>query len=180
MALLAFMPRVAQAQTEQVFYYHTDAIGSVRMITDETGQVVARYDYLPFGEPCDSLCGTPSAPDPRQFAGKEHNQETGFEYFGARFYSSGTGRFTTVDPMSVLSENMADPQLWNRYAYGRNNPLRYVDPDGRYVTDCSNDDTECQQRAAKFERARQPISDPRTRRSVTLPRLTATRIRATA
>jgi len=39
----------AQA-TDQVTYYHTDAIGSVRMVTDATGAVVQRHDYLPFGE----------------------------------------------------------------------------------------------------------------------------------
>jgi uncharacterized protein RhaS with RHS repeats len=42
---------MASAQaTDQVTYYHTDAIGSVRMITDANGQVVTRYDYLPFGQ----------------------------------------------------------------------------------------------------------------------------------
>ena len=42
-------PTVAHAQSDVVVYYHTDAIGSVRMISDATGAVVARYDYLPFG-----------------------------------------------------------------------------------------------------------------------------------
>ena len=41
------------------------------------------------------------------------------------------GRFTTVDPVYTWQENLEDPQRWNRYAYVRNNPLRYVDPDGR-------------------------------------------------
>jgi len=54
-------------------------------------------------------------------------------YFGARYYSAPVGRFTTVDPSMTIQENVLDPQRWNRYAYGRNNPLRYVDPDGRDV-----------------------------------------------
>jgi RHS repeat-associated protein len=134
LALVAFMPRVAQAQTEQVFYYHTDAIGSVRMITDETGQMVARYDYLPFGEVCDLLCENEPAPDQRrQFAGKERDQETGLDYFGARYYASQTGRLTSPDPISFQVEMLGDPQRFSRYSYTRNNPLRFVDPKGEAI-----------------------------------------------
>ena len=127
-----FLPSAAFAQAQDtVIYYHTDAIGSVRMITDENGQVVARYDYLSFGEPCGAACGPAGPPDARQFAGKEKDPETGFDYFGARYYASGTGRFTTVDPALDLQTALVDPQRWNRYTYARNNPLRYTDPDGR-------------------------------------------------
>ena len=152
LALSTLVPGVAQAQTEQVFYYHTDAIGSVRMITDGTGQVVARYDYLPFGEPCGSLCGTTSAPDKRQFAGKERDQETGFDYFGARHYAYQSGRFTVVDPVMGDPTN---PQTWNRYVYALNNPLRYVDPAGLFEwdTSCGDDDTVCQANRQKFRDA---------------------------
>lgn len=52
-------------------------------------------------------------------------------YFGARYYGSKIGRFTTVDPYLDQSAALVDPQRWNRYAYVSNNPLRYVDPDGR-------------------------------------------------
>jgi len=52
-------------------------------------------------------------------------------YFGARYYGSKIGRFTTTDPVQTIKANLVDPQRWNRYAYVRNNPLRYVDPDGR-------------------------------------------------
>ena len=54
-------------------------------------------------------------------------------YFGARYYRANIGRFTTVDPLYTWQENLVDPQRWNRYAYARNNPLRYVDPDGRAI-----------------------------------------------
>jgi RHS repeat-associated protein len=50
-------------------------------------------------------------------------------YFGARYYASRAGRFTTVDPGHV-GGNIFDPQSWNAYAYARNNPLKYVDPTG--------------------------------------------------
>ena len=34
----------------------------------------------------------------------------------------------------TIDKNLVDPQRWNRYAYARNNPLKYVDPDGRDVS----------------------------------------------
>ncbi len=52
-------------------------------------------------------------------------------YFGARYYGSRIGRFTTVDPVVDVKGSLVNPQKWNRYAYTLNNPLRYVDPDGR-------------------------------------------------
>jgi RHS repeat-associated protein len=123
-----FLPGVAFAQAQDtVIYYHTDAIGSVRMITDQNGQVVSRYDYLPFGEPWQQG----SNPDVRQFAGKERDADTGFNYFGARYYASGTGRLTTVDPVLDIESSLEDPQRWNRYAYALNNPLAFKDDDGR-------------------------------------------------
>src|ERR1044071_483612 len=96
LALLLFalaVPGLAAAQ-ETVIYYHTDAIGSVRMTTDASGNVVERYDFLPFGE----TWGTPTTPDVRQFAGKERDAETGLDYFGARYYRGASGRFLSVDP----------------------------------------------------------------------------------
>jgi RHS repeat-associated protein len=54
---------------------------------------------------------------------------TGLDYFGARYFSGAQGRFTSPDPM-LASGRAEDPQSWNRYAYGRNNPLRFIDPTG--------------------------------------------------
>jgi len=116
---------IAQA-TDEVTYYHTDAIGSVRMITSASQVEVVRHDYLPFGERWTG----PDVPDARRFVGKERDTETGFDYSGARHYVSGSGRFTTVDPVMEIETALTDPQRWNRYAYALNRPYRYVDPDG--------------------------------------------------
>jgi RHS repeat-associated protein len=83
---------------------------------------------MPFGEEV-----SPQIPqqDKRLFTAKERDAETGQDYFGARYLRTEHGRFTTVDPADTLKENLEDPQRWNRYAYVRNNALRYTDPDGR-------------------------------------------------
>jgi RHS repeat-associated protein len=118
-----------------VEYYHLDAVGNVRAVTDQARNVIERHDYLPFGEEwCGTqVCGSAIAGQPKRFTGKERDQETGLDYFGGRYYGSKVGRFTTVDPAYVLQENLIDPQRWNKYTYARNNPLRYNDPDGRLI-----------------------------------------------
>lgn len=63
--------------------------------------------------------------------GKERDSESQLDYFGARYYSNGIGRFQTVDPVSGTALHVVNPQRWNQYAYVVNNPLFYVDPDGR-------------------------------------------------
>jgi RHS repeat-associated protein len=126
-ALLLGLLAVAPAHAQVVEYYHTDAIGNVRAITDASGNVIERHDYQPYGEEWLPQGGT----QPLRFTGKERDAETELDYFGARYYGSKIGRFTTVDPVYTWQENLVDPQRWNRYAHARNNPLRYVDPDGK-------------------------------------------------
>jgi RHS repeat-associated protein len=126
LALVLGWPVGAAGQTEQIEYYHVDAVGSVRAVTDVHGNVLRRHDYYPFGEEA----APTAAEDPLRFAGKERDVETGLDYFGARYYASRTGRFTTVDPALDIEAALVDPQRWNRYAYALNNPLKFTDPDG--------------------------------------------------
>ena len=65
----------------------------------------------------------------KSFTGKERDAESGLDYFGARYYGSAMGRFTSPDP-KMFPHDLTDPQSWNKYGYTRNNPLRYTDPDG--------------------------------------------------
>ena|ERR1035441_2367343 len=76
------------------------------------------------------------------FTGKERDAETGLDYFGARYFSGAQGRFTSPDDF-FKDSHVADPQSWSKYAYARNNPLRYVDPNGEnatVTTSCSTND----------------------------------------
>jgi RHS repeat-associated protein len=70
--------------------------------------------------------------------GKERDSESGNDYFGARYYASSMGRFMSPDPSGLLAQHPEDPQSWNLYAYARNNPLIYLEPNGLdciYATD---------------------------------------------
>jgi len=112
-------------------FYDTDAIGSVRQITGMDGAVLERHDYLPFGTewPTQGALGEHKV----TFAGKERDAESGLDYFGARYFSSNTGRFVSADPVTVTAARAVDPQRWNRYSYARNAPFRFGDPTGLEV-----------------------------------------------
>ena len=70
-----------------VFYYHPDHLGSATWITSDRGQVVQYLHYMPFGELWESQQA--SEYDERfKFTGKERDTETGYDYFGARYYLS--------------------------------------------------------------------------------------------
>lgn len=111
-------------------YYHTDAIGSVRLITDAVGQVISTKNYLPFGNEWAPDSGAPTG-DVVRFAGKERDPESTLNYFGARYFSDAIGRFISVDPALDVEHALANPQQLNRYAYVLNNPFKFTDPDGR-------------------------------------------------
>ena len=64
------------------------------------------------------------------FTAKERDSETGLDYFLARYFSGAQGRFTSPD-QPFNDQDASDPQSWNLFSYGRNNPLRYNDPTGR-------------------------------------------------
>jgi RHS repeat-associated protein len=124
-------------------------------VTDINGNVKARHDYLPFGEELASSVGSRvsvggyGALDGvrQKFTAKERDGESGLDYFLARYYSSAQGRFTSIDSSGP---NLVDPQTLNKYRYGLNNPLRYVDPDGRYEEDVHRALTEVLALAAGF------------------------------
>ena len=69
-----------------------------------------------------------------KFTGKERDSETQLDYFGARYYSNGLGRFVTPDwaakAQPVPYAKMDTPQTLNLYSYVENNPLSKNDPDG--------------------------------------------------
>jgi len=131
-----------------ISYLTTDTLGTPRINTDANGQVTARHDYLPFGEEIIGLGNRQSSNGyqdddiSQKFTGQIRDEESGLDYFEARYYGSKLGRFTSLDPL-LESGRAIRPQSWNRYAYVLNNPMRFTDPDGLIENDpIENDPTE--------------------------------------
>jgi RHS repeat-associated protein len=110
-------------------FSHSDWLGTERVRTTNTGTVCESIASLPFGDG-QTTTGACYHSSPVHFTGKERDSESGLDTFGARYNSSSLGPFLSADPKH-LSTHLLDPQTFNRYAYTRNNPLAYVDPDGR-------------------------------------------------
>jgi len=136
---------------------YSDHLGSAQTVTNHKGQIHERLEYTPYGElwidwknkDIDQGYATPY-----RFTGKELDQETGFYYYGARYLDPKTSRWLSSDPAmgeyvpsAPVSEearkrNGSLPGMGgvfnyvnlHVYHYAGNNPVKYVDPDGKKIT----------------------------------------------
>jgi RHS repeat-associated protein len=113
---------LAEYRSSTTYFVHKDHLGSTRLITDLNKAPVDSLDYLPFGR---QIAG--STFTTHKFTGKERDSESGLDNFGARYFGSLMGRFTSPD--REIS-GFANPQSFNLYAYALDNPLRFNDPNG--------------------------------------------------
>ncbi|MBT4334402.1 RHS repeat-associated core domain-containing protein [archaeon] len=116
---------VASVSNSEINYYHSDRLKSNRVVSDEDGQLVSKFKSLPFGQEIENT-GIKFS-----FATEKELDDSGLYYFGARYYDSDLGRFTSVDP---VKENHA-------YSYVMNNPMNLVDPTGMAGTTIIPDDS---------------------------------------
>ncbi len=108
-------------------YFHTDGLGSVRVLSNEIGAVTDRYTYTAFGE---LLAHSGSDIQPYQFAGEPYEPNTGFYYNRARWLDVEAGRFISVDPFSGIGTR---PATLHRYLYSEDRPTLLVDPSGKSI-----------------------------------------------
>jgi len=116
-----------------LYFFHPDHIGSSTFLTDEAGNPYQFILYLPFGESmAEQKAGGYSTK--YRFTGKEVDEETGLYYFGARYYDPRISLWYGVDP---LTEKYFD---YSPFTYTANNPIKYIDPDGRgwYEDECGS------------------------------------------
>lgn len=119
---------VAAAHAGTHHYYYTDPQGTVLAKADASGTIIATYDYAPYGTAVASMSPAPNGPG---YTGHVNDPDTGLVYMQARYYQPD-GRFLSPDPVGPAAGNVYS---FNRYAYANDNPVRYVDPDGRTCTE---------------------------------------------
>ena len=125
--------------TPNIYYIHPDYLGGTQIVTDSSGSLKNQdLEYYPFGQ---ILSNSKSSgfDEAHKFTGHLYDNDTGLNFMQARYQNGIEGRFWQQDPItreldnSKLESLLTNPQMWNTYAYATNNPLKYVDPDGKFV-----------------------------------------------
>jgi RHS repeat-associated protein len=109
---------IAKRVGSTVLFLLKDHLGSTRVVMDATGLVRTYYDYDALGNVI--RIGTTNEVK-YQFTGQEVD-ESSLHNYRARLYDSDLGKFYATDPAG---------QGWSPFAYARNNPVVFVDADGR-------------------------------------------------
>jgi RHS repeat-associated protein len=137
------------------YYYHSDHLGSAQLVTDFKGLEYERIEYTPYGELWVEKTIAGSERLPFRFTGKEFDEETGLYYYGARYLDPKVSRWLSTDPAvgeyipsapvndEARRRNGNLPGMggiynlvnFHLYHYAGNNPVRYIDPDGRVIFD---------------------------------------------
>ena len=112
--------------TEDIFFYHSDHLGSTSYITDAKANITQFDAYLPYGE---LLVDEHSSTEemPYKFNGKEFDQETGLYYYGARYMNPRTSLWYGVDPLAEKYPDIGG------YVYCISNPIQNTDKKGNDV-----------------------------------------------
>ena len=131
---------------KNIFFYHPDHLGSSSYITGQDGKVSQHTEYIAFGEILFDEHNTEHTM-PYLFNGKELDQETNLTYFGARYLDMKTSLWLNTDPLSGYNptfehehyidgqhnSGVFNPMNLNTYGYTYQNPILYIDPNGKQV-----------------------------------------------
>ena len=125
-------------ETVATRYFHKDHLGSIAVITGETGAVLERLSFDAWGRRrfpngADDPSGSISSQTSRGFTEHEQLAAVGLVHMNGRVYDPLLARFGTPDP---TTENPFSTQGWNRYSYVGNSPLNFTDPSGYCFMGC--------------------------------------------
>jgi RHS repeat-associated protein len=126
--------RIARRDSSNVvYYYFADQLSSARILAGDSGTPVDDSDFYPFGG---QRVISASTGNTFKFTGKERDSESGFDDFGARYYSSALGRFISADwsetPAAIPYADLSRPQSLNLNSYVLNNPINSRDANGHF------------------------------------------------
>jgi RHS repeat-associated protein len=115
-------------QPEQLIRFQfTNHLGTATLELDDDAIDISYEEYYPYGSTAyQAVRNRVKVPKRYRYTGKERDEESGLYYHGARYYVSWLGRWTSCDPSQRLDGT-------NLYWYGGNNPLKFIDPDGRAI-----------------------------------------------
>lgn len=110
-------------------YQYSNHLGSATLETDSNGAIISYEEYHPYGSTSyrSSKSNVDLSLKRYRFTGKERDSETGLDYFGARYYASWLGRWTSSDPAGFIDGN-------NFFTYTQNNPINKIDKSGFQTT----------------------------------------------
>ncbi len=109
-------------------FYHVDGLGSTRLLTETSGQVIDTYTYDAYGN---LLASTETTTNNYLFAGEQYDPAAQSYYLRARYYDTQTGRFTSRD---LFDGFLIEPLSLAKYTYVHGNPVNGVDPSGLFFS----------------------------------------------
>lgn len=120
--------RVINNSADDLYYLLTDHLSSTSKVLDTEGNLVCKVRYNAWGETrfANGVC-----PTDRKYTG-QLEAEAGLYYYNARWYDPVVGRFIQADSYITNPSNTMD---WDHYSYVRNNPIKYIDPNGNKLCD---------------------------------------------
>jgi RHS repeat-associated protein len=118
---------ISQIRSDQFSYYHYDAIGSTRSLTNDLASISDTYNYEAFGN---MLQRTGNTANNYLFVGEQFDPYSELNYFRARYYDPKNGLFNSMDPIKPC---MCCPKINSSYVYANQNPTRYIDPSGEQI-----------------------------------------------
>lgn len=119
---------LAMKKGTEKYFYHFNSHGDVIALTDKAGNVVAKYEYDAWGNVLLTEEDIIVQDNPYKYAGYNYDKEVNLYFLGGRYYSSKEGVFLSLDPNSGEDENLISQ---NGYSYALNNPVKFIDPDGK-------------------------------------------------